>query len=101
MEIDDEVLEKASATLTGSSALYLSTSTDDHPWVAGVYFADTDPFTLTVILEGGGRTLQNLQANAKFGIVVSTGSPFDLFMQAEGHALILGSSVDSVQRVVV
>lgn len=97
MEHENEVLEKVCATLAISPALYLSTSAEDVPWVAGAYFAETNAFTLTVVLEGEGRTLRNLRANPCFSIAVSTGSPFEMFLQANGDVVVSDDAAELVQ----
>ena len=97
MEPENEVLEKVRATLAVSPALYLSTSAEDVPWVAGAYFAETDAFTLMVVLEGEGKTFRNLRANPRFSIVVSTGSPFEMFLQAHGDVVVSEDEAELAQ----
>jgi nitroimidazol reductase NimA-like FMN-containing flavoprotein (pyridoxamine 5'-phosphate oxidase superfamily) len=67
----------------------LSTSARDRPWIAGVYFAESDPFHLTLILETAGRSLANIRVNPNVAVTVSLRSPFDLYLQGEGDAEVL------------
>jgi hypothetical protein len=97
MESKDEIHEKVCAMLAVSPALYLSTSAENMPWVAGAYFAETDAFTLTVVLEGEGRTLHNLRANPYFSIVISNGSPFEMFLQADGGVVVSDDDAELAQ----
>jgi nitroimidazol reductase NimA-like FMN-containing flavoprotein (pyridoxamine 5'-phosphate oxidase superfamily) len=69
--------------------MFLSTSADDRPWVAGVYFAESDPFHLTLVLEAAGRSLANIRANPNIAVTISSSSPFDLYLQGEGDAELL------------
>jgi nitroimidazol reductase NimA-like FMN-containing flavoprotein (pyridoxamine 5'-phosphate oxidase superfamily) len=86
---DDEVKNTVRELLAVNKTMFLSTSANDRPWVAGVYFAESDPFHLTLILETAGRSLANIRANPNVAVTVSLHSPFDLYLQGEGDAEML------------
>jgi len=86
---DDEVKNTVRELLATNKTMFLSTSANDRPWVAGVYFAESDPFHLTLILETDGRSLANIRANPNVAVTVSSSSPFDLYLQGEGDAEML------------
>lgn len=69
--------------------MFLSTSADDEPWVAGVFFAERDSFELSIILEVHGRTLRNIRRNPSVAIVVSHGDPFAPFLQGAATAEVV------------
>ena len=69
--------------------MFLSTSADDQPWVAGVFFAESSSFELSLILEVNGRTLSNIRRNPSVAIVVSHGDPFAPFLQGAATAEVL------------
>ncbi|MCA9618292.1 MAG: pyridoxamine 5'-phosphate oxidase family protein [Myxococcales bacterium] len=69
------------------ATLELATSSEDGlPWLAAAYFAARDPFTLVMMLEREGRTMQNIAANPRVAIMIQDGNPTALFAQAEGVA---------------
>ena len=78
--------------------MFLSTSADDQPWVAGVFFAERGSFELSVILEVQGRTLSNIRRNPSVALVVSHGDPFAPFLQGAATAEVLND--DGAQAVV-
>jgi nitroimidazol reductase NimA-like FMN-containing flavoprotein (pyridoxamine 5'-phosphate oxidase superfamily) len=78
--------------LATHKTLLLSTSADDRPFVAPVYFAESDPFHLTIIVESAGRSLTNVALNPKVAVMISTGSPFELYLQGEGYAEVISDS---------
>ena len=80
---DDEVKNTVRELLATNKTMFLSTSANDRPWVAGVYFAESDPFHLTLILEAAGRSLANIRANPNVAVTVSSCSPFDLYLQGK------------------
>jgi hypothetical protein len=86
---DDEVRNTVRDLLATNKTMFLSTSANDRPWVAGVYFTESDPFHLTLILETGGRSLANIRANPNVAVTVSSCSPFDLYLQGEGDGDLL------------
>jgi hypothetical protein len=88
---DEEVRNTVRELLATNKTLVLSTSAHDRPWVAGVYFAESDPFHLTLILETAGRSLANIRANPNVAVTVSACSPFDLYLQGEGDVELLDS----------
>ena len=86
---DDEVKNRVRELLATNKVLTLGTSAKDRPWVTGAYFAETDAFHLTLILEISGRALANIRLNRNVAIQLSTGSPFDVHLQGEGDAEVL------------
>jgi hypothetical protein len=86
---DDEVKNTVRELLATNKVLSLGTSANDRPWVAGAYFAETDAFHLTPILEITGRSLANIRLNSNVAVSVATGSPFDVHLQGEGDAEVL------------
>src|SRR5260370_33310532 len=80
---DDEFKNTVRELLATNKALFLSTSANERPWVAGVYFAESDAFHLTLILETDGRSLANIRVNPQIAVTVSTGSAFDLYLRGE------------------
>lgn len=69
--------------------MFLSTSADDQPWVAGVFFAERGSFELSLILEVQGRTLSNIRRNPSVAVAVSHGDPFAPFLQGSATAEVL------------
>jgi nitroimidazol reductase NimA-like FMN-containing flavoprotein (pyridoxamine 5'-phosphate oxidase superfamily) len=86
---DDEVKNTVRELLATNKTLVLSTSANDRPWIAGAYFAESDPFHLTLILETAGRSLANIRVNPNVAVTVSLWSPFELYLQGEGDAEVL------------
>jgi Pyridoxamine 5'-phosphate oxidase len=80
------VEEKVRSVLAGRTTLFLSTAAHDAPWAAGTFFAEAGLFELGIVLETRGTTLANLRANPRVAVVVSSGSPFEPFLQEEGTA---------------
>ncbi|MDQ3757088.1 MAG: pyridoxamine 5'-phosphate oxidase family protein [Actinomycetota bacterium] len=90
MDNAEIVEEKVRGLLAGAQTLFLSTCGDAVPWGAGAFFAESDPFTLSLVLEAQGRTLANMRANPNVAIVVSSGDPFAPFLQGQAQAVVLG-----------
>ncbi|WP_410639249.1 pyridoxamine 5'-phosphate oxidase family protein [Amycolatopsis sp. lyj-346] len=85
-------------TLAAHKSLFLATSGSTGPWVGGVYFAESDEFTLNLVLEDRGRTLTAIRENPLVSVVVSTGSPMQPFLQAQAVAEILTADEDARVR---
>jgi hypothetical protein len=81
-----EVKNTVRELLATNKVLALGTCANDRPWVAGAYFAETDPFHLTLILDITSRSLANIRLNSNVAVSLSTGSPFDVHLQGEGDA---------------
>jgi hypothetical protein len=92
---------KVRGLLATNKTMFLSTSANDHPWVAGVFFAESDPFHLIVLLETTGKTLSNIRANSNVAVVISDGSAFTPFLQGDASALLLDSDdeLEAAKRV--
>lgn len=89
-------------TLAAHKSLYLATAGSAGPWVNGVYFAETGPFDLSLVLEQRGRTLAAIRENPQVAVVVSTGSPGDPFLQAQaGVEVVEGADDEEVRRVLL
>jgi hypothetical protein len=73
--------------LAEASSMYLATSSTD-VWNAGAYYAELDPFTLTLVLESGGTTLRNLSANPTTALVIAPNGPFQPFLQGRAQATV-------------
>lgn len=102
MEQKTEVEDLLRSTLAAHSSLYLATSGDSGPWVNGVYFAETGLFTLSLVLEQRGRTLAGIRQIPRVGVIVSTGSPDDPFLQAQATAeVVAGDAAEEVRRVLL
>lgn len=84
-----EVEEVVRRLLAGASTMYLSTTADDEPWGAGSFFAESDPFNVSLVLEEHGRTLRNIRRNPRVALVVSSGNPFEPFLQGSADAELL------------
>ncbi|SFO94733.1 hypothetical protein SAMN05421810_101487 [Amycolatopsis arida] len=82
-----EIHDKLVQVLGQTSEMYLATAGDDI-WNAGAYFAELDPFTLTLVLETHGTTLRNLRANPTAAIVIAPAGPFQPFLQGRARATI-------------
>jgi hypothetical protein len=85
----EEVGAMVERHLAAAPTMFLSTSSDDQPWVAGVFFAERGRFELSIILETHGRTLSNIRRNPSVAVVVSHGDPFAPFLQGAGTAEVL------------
>ncbi|MFD1150063.1 pyridoxamine 5'-phosphate oxidase family protein [Saccharothrix hoggarensis] len=97
-----EVEELVRATLAAHPSMYLATAGSSGPWVNGVFFAETDLFTLNLVLEQRGRTLTAIRENPVVAVVVSTGSPQDPFLQAQADVeVVSGAEDEEVRRVLV
>lgn len=98
-----EVRDKVRDILATSATLFLSTSSNDTPWVAGGFFVESDEFTLSMVLEGTGSTMRNIQANPNVAVVLSTGSPFDPFLQGSATVELLsgGEETDLVKKALI
>jgi nitroimidazol reductase NimA-like FMN-containing flavoprotein (pyridoxamine 5'-phosphate oxidase superfamily) len=101
-EHNTEVEDLLRSTLAAHSSLYLATCGDLGPWVNGVYFAETDLFTLSLALEQRGRTLAAIRQAPRVAVIVSTGSPGDPFLQAQATAeVVTGDAAEEVRRVLL
>jgi hypothetical protein len=89
MEPVADVERVVRATLAAHPSLFLATCGVSGPWVNGVYFAETGPFTLSVVLERHGRTLAAVRKDPRVAVIVSTGSPMDPFLQAKALAEVI------------
>ncbi|WP_370947809.1 pyridoxamine 5'-phosphate oxidase family protein [Amycolatopsis sp. cg5] len=99
--IEQDVTEVRTAlrdTLAAHKSMYLATVGSNGPWVGGVYFAESDPFTLELVLEDSGRTLAAIRANPEVAVVVSTGTPAEPFLQARATAEVIEGDEDSMIR---
>ncbi len=102
MEQKTEVEDLLRSTLAAHSSLYLATSGSSGPWASGVYFAETNLFTLSLVLEQRGRTLAAIRQTPRVGVIVSTGSPGDPFLQAQATAeVVTGDAAEEVRRVLL
>lgn len=86
------------ARLASSEAFTLATCGPDGPWAAGAFFVESDPFTLSLVLEASGRTLRNLQHDPRVGVVVAAGTPFEPFLQAQAVATVVTGDDDAAVR---
>jgi hypothetical protein len=87
---DDEtraVHEKLVEVLAATSTMAVATSSAD-VWNAGAYYAELDPFTLTLVLESRGITLRNLSENPTAALVIAPNGPFQPFLQARALATV-------------
>lgn len=75
--------------LAGARTMYLSTTSGDEPWGAGTFFAESDPFHLSLVLEQHGRSLRNIRHNPRVALVVSSGNAFEPFLQGSADAEML------------
>lgn len=89
-----EVETKVRNVLAERPSLFLATSGDE-PWVAGGFFAESDPFTLSMVLESGGTTLTNIKANPRVALVVSSGSPFEPFLQGSADVSLVDDPAET------
>jgi len=83
-----ETEELVAGVLAGAATMFLSTCANDEPWSAGVFFVESDPFTIRLVVETTGRTLRNIHANPRVALVVSTGNPFEPFLQGAAEAVV-------------
>jgi hypothetical protein len=87
---NDEVQEihgKVVGVLTGTSTMYLASSSDEI-WNAGAFYAELDPFRLTFVLETRGTTLRNLLANPSAAVTIAPNGPFQPFLQGRGEVSV-------------
>jgi hypothetical protein len=92
----------ARRTLAAHPSLYLATAGEAGAWVNGVYFAETDLFTIALILEEHGRTAVAIRHDPRIAAIVSTGSPADPFLQGSGRAEFADeASADEIRRVLL
>jgi hypothetical protein len=95
-----ETAQVVTEVLAAYPHLYLATAEDGRPWVGGVYFAETSPFELVIILEAHGRTLTAIRSNPRVGMVVSSGQPHKPFLQGSATVEVLdGAASDEAHRV--
>ncbi|WIX79605.1 pyridoxamine 5'-phosphate oxidase family protein [Amycolatopsis carbonis] len=89
-------------TLSAHKSMFLATAGSAGPWAGGAYFADTDPFTLGLVVERTGRTLAAMRENPLVSVVVSTGSPMQPFLQAQADAeVVTGEVAEPVRETLV
>jgi hypothetical protein len=102
METQSEVEGLVRDTLAAHQAFFLATTSDQGPWVNGAYFAETDLFTLSLVLEQRGRTLAAIRQNPLVSVIISSGSPAQPFLQAQATArVVVGAEADEVRRVLL
>jgi nitroimidazol reductase NimA-like FMN-containing flavoprotein (pyridoxamine 5'-phosphate oxidase superfamily) len=92
---DDVETRRAVDEVLAHGNLYLATTHDGRPWVSGVYFAEGSTFQLLIALETHGRTLTALRANPHAAVVVSSGRPYEPFLQGAGTIEVLDSTEDA------
>lgn len=97
-----EVEVKVRAVLESRPSLFMATNGDE-PWVAGGFFAESDPFTLSMVLERGGTTLANIKANPRVALAVSSGSPFEAFLQGSADVALVDdpAETDEIKKALV
>ena len=83
--VDEEVEGTALRLLAERHTFFLATS-QEVPWVGGAFFVEDGLWRLHLVLETGGTTLRNLRANPHAALVVSSGSPFEPFLQGAADA---------------
>jgi hypothetical protein len=93
-----DVERLVSDTLAAHASLFLATAGEAGPWVNGVYFAEDDLFTLSLVVERGGRTIAAIRSQPRVAVIVSTGSPGDPFLQATADAEELGGTAAGYAR---
>src|SRR5688572_22850298 len=94
-----EVEEVVSGLLAGAHTMFLSTSGEDGPWGAGAFFAEREAFTLELLLELQGRTLRNIRRQPMVAMVVSSGNPFEPFLQGAADAEVLEGEVETAAAI--
>lgn len=85
----DQVEEAVSRLLAERRTFFLSTSGPDAPWGAAAFFAESGVFNLSLVLELHGTTLRNIRHNSTVAMVVSSGDPFEPFLQGTATAEVL------------
>jgi len=96
-----DVADLVRNTLSAHKSMFLATSGSDGPWVGGVYFAETGPFTLNLVLENRGRTLAAVREHPVVSVVVSTGSPMQPFLQAQALAEVVPPDDEALVRSIL
>jgi hypothetical protein len=97
-----ETEEVVREVLASHPHLFLATSVHDMPWVSGVYFAETATFELVSVLETHGRTLTAIRTNPNVAVVVTSGLPYEPFLQGSATVDIIGSDdADQVRSALV
>ncbi|NIJ12225.1 uncharacterized protein YhbP (UPF0306 family) [Saccharomonospora amisosensis] len=86
-QADEQTRDKLVRVLGENSSMFLATSADD-VWNAGAFYAELDPFTLTLVLEAGGTTLRNINANPSVAVVIAPSGPFQPFLQGRATAKV-------------
>lgn len=85
-------------TLASHASLFLATAGEAGPWVNGVYFAEDDLFTLSLVLERDGRTVAAIRSQPRVAVIVSTGSPGEPFLQATADGRVLSGGPAAYAR---
>ncbi|EHR51043.1 hypothetical protein SacmaDRAFT_2803 [Saccharomonospora marina XMU15] len=86
-QVDEQARDKLVRVLGENSSMFLATAGDDI-WNAGAFYAELDPFTLTLVLEAGGTTLRNINANPSVAVVIAPSGPFQPFLQGRATATV-------------
>lgn len=89
MEEPAEVEALVRRLLAASPTMFLSTAAGNESWGAGTFVAESGPFELGIILEQQGRTLRNIRQNPRVAMVVSSGNPFEPFLQGAADAEVI------------
>lgn len=96
-----EVLAALHAVYDENDALSLATAGGTiSPWVLGAYFAH-DGNDLYVFLEQSGRSLQNIQQDARVAFVISKNDANKDFVQAQARAEILPANDENFVRALL
>ena len=99
VDVDQSTIQQVVVDrLASSHSFTLATSGPEGTWVAGAFFAESDPFTLNLVLETSGRTIRNITANPQVAVLVAAGTPFEPFLQAQAQAEILDGEQDAAVR---
>jgi hypothetical protein len=78
------------ALLAGRKVLKLATAGGKiSPWITSAYFVEEGVRALHLILEQGGKGMENIAANPKVAVAIDGDDPFAPFAQAEAFARVL------------
>lgn len=82
------MLEERLAELLGMNAtLKLATQGGRvSPWLSAGFFAEDGLFTLRLMMERQGKTMENMLDDARVAVMIEGGDPLALFAQGQGRA---------------
>jgi hypothetical protein len=93
--------QRLTSLLAESHVLKLATTGGPlSPWIAAAFFVEDGPFSLLLMLEGGGKTMTNLRADPRLAVMLECGDALAPFAQGAGKVRLDGlDTKETIARI--